>query len=46
MAWSSVPVYGLWVLTLGTVVATVIMVMEMRDSFVKYFRHIRWLEDG
>jgi len=46
LAWSSAPVYGLWVRTIGTVVATVIMVMEMRDSFVRRFGHIRWLEDG
>jgi len=46
LAWSSVPVFGLWGLTIGTVVATVIMVMEMRDSFVRRFGHIRWLEDG
>jgi hypothetical protein len=46
LAWSSISVFGLWVLTIGTVLATTIMVMEMRGSFVARFGQVRWLEDG
>ncbi len=45
LAWLSAPVFGLWFLTLGTVLATAIMVMEMRGSFVAWVGHVSWLEN-
>ncbi len=46
MTYSCLGSGGLWVSAGGTFVVTFLMLLEMRESFTKWFGHIPWLEDG
>jgi hypothetical protein len=44
LAGTLLSVYVLWILAAGTVLATGVMLTEMRGSFVTRFGHVGWLE--